>query len=298
MAASTEYGSNELAMLRSDARVEYLEDDAVGAVDVEKLIARLAVDSDEVLCVSLAWIGTNGGLVQPAAAVGEACEVAGVPFLLDACQAIGQIVVDVKRVKCDALAGTGRKFLRGPRGVGFLYVRKGGWLGDAEPVMLDVCSAKLRKGGEGYDVALGRARWEGWERSVALWIGLGRAARYAVEIKMERVESRVIWLGGFLRRALGGIDGVTVMDLGVNGKNLVSSQCGIVSFKINFIDCTVVKERLAEMGANVSVSSWSSTRQNMTQRDINDVVRASVHYFNSEEELTRFVGFVDAVVKH
>lgn len=275
---------------RYGARVHFLENDASGAVDVPALAALLATrPATDFLCVSLAWIATNGGLVQRAAAIGEACAAAGVPFLLDACQALGQVVVDVQSVRCDAMAGTGRKFLRGPRGVGFLYVRADGCLADVEPAMLDIRAATLESDGEGYRLAEGSARWESWERPYALWLGLGRAARYAQGIGMERIEKRVAALAQFLRALLAENSKVVVLDQG-GGRE--GSRCGIVSFRLTGLDCLQVKNRLAGMGANVSVSSSSSTRRDMTQRGIADVVRASVHYFNTEEELTRVAGFL------
>ena len=71
--------------------------------------------------VAVSWIPTNSGLVQDVEAVGVVCEEAGVPYVVDACQAVGQIPIDVARLRCDYLSATARKFMRGPRGIGFMF---------------------------------------------------------------------------------------------------------------------------------------------------------------------------------
>jgi cysteine desulfurase / selenocysteine lyase len=288
LTTATEYGSNQLAIVqaarRFGATVEYLAEDGDGAVDIAALRRALGARGPRVLCVSLAWIATNGGLVQPAAAVGAACREYSVPLILDACQAVGQLCVDVRALGCDALCATGRKFLRGPRGIGFLYVRRGGAFASVEPVFLDIWSAALAAGGADYAVADGGRRFEAWERPVALWLGLGAAARYALDIGMPAIEARVLALGDRLRAEMAEVPGVVLLDRGRAGE-----RCGIVSFNVRGVPAASVQRALAEAGVNVSVSGWGSTLRDMEARGIETLVRASVHYYNNEEDVRALV---------
>jgi cysteine desulfurase / selenocysteine lyase len=298
---ATEYGSSTLpiaqAARNAGAVVRVLAEEDDGSVDVAALATQLHAAAEAgapVLCVSLCWVGTNGGLVQPAAAVGAVCAAAGVPFLLDACQAVGQLAVDVRALRCDALSATGRKFLRGPRGIGFLYVRADGPFATVEPVFLDIRSAAVRKGSGGleYDVQLGARRFEVWERSVALWLGLGAAVRYLHRVVgVHAAVRRIASLADLLREGLDEIDGVHVLDRGTAGQ-----RCGIVGFVVDGMEAAAVKKQLALDLLNVSVSGWGSTALDMERRGLREVVRASVHYYNSEEEVASFLDVLQCLL--
>lgn len=159
-------------------------------------------------------------------------------------------------------------------------MRRGSAFDEAEPFFVDVWNATLEKGGYSYQVAQGSRRFETWERPLALWLGLGAAVRYASDIGMASIESRVRDLGKLLRDRLRAIPGVTVLDLG-----LPENQCGIVSFNVSGIGAVEVKKRLLEANVSVSASKMTSTMADMEKRGIEGVVRSSVHYYNMEEEI-------------
>ena len=201
LTTTAEYASNYIPMRqvadRTGAAVVVVPDDEHGQVDVDRLTTML---DERVKLVSLVHVPSQGGLVQPAAAVGAACRAAGVPLLLDACQSVGQMPVDVGEIGCDMLSATGRKFLRGPRGTGFLYVRRG--LVEAlEPPLLDLHAAEWQPDGS-YRIRPDARRFENWECNVATKIGLGVAADYALDVGLEAICTRVRALADELRTRL------------------------------------------------------------------------------------------------
>ncbi|MCK2221989.1 aminotransferase class V-fold PLP-dependent enzyme, partial [Actinomadura sp. ATCC 31491] len=285
----SEYGSNAVAYLQQAARtgveVRVIDDDADGQVDLAHLERELAEPG--VRLVSMTHIPTQGGLVNPAPEIGALARAAGVPFLLDACQSAGQLRLDVDELKCDVLTGTGRKYLRGPRGTGFLYVRES-MMDRFEPAVLDIASATWTAPGS-YELAPDARRYETWEKNYAAVAGLGAAADYALGLGAAAVEARVLALGELLRRTLAGVEGVRVHDLG-------GRRCGIVSFTVAGMAADEVKDALAAERVNVTVSKDTSAQWDLPARGLSTVVRASVHYYNTEEEIEYVGSLVERLV--
>ena len=284
-----EYVSNVVAALqvaaRQGASVEVVEDDEHGQIDVADLEARI---DERVRLVALTHVPTSGGLVNPAAEVGRVARAAGVPFLLDACQSAGQLPLDVADLGCDVLAFTGRKYVRGPRGTGVLYVRRA--LAELlEPPFVELASVTWT-GPDRYELVPGARRFETWERSIAGLLGLGAAIDHALEWGLEAIAVRVSVLAEGLRERLGAIDGVAVHDKGLR-------RCGIVTFTVDGLESGEVKRRLADQRINTSVSSPSSAQLDLPARGLGHVVRASVHYVNTEEELDRVAEAVASLAR-
>jgi len=282
-----EYASNYLAFLHA-ARTRGLEilvapDDATGALDVEALEG--LVDHRTRL-VAITHVPTNGGLVNPAEAVGAVARRHGVPYLLDACQSIGQLDVDVDRIGCDFLSATGRKFLRGPRGTGFLYARRS-TTAAFHPPMIDLHAAEWIADGE-YRLRPDARRFENWERNVAGVLGLGAAVDHALEVGLPVIEARVRALATRLRELLADVPGVTVRDKG-------ERPCGIVTFDVAGVPAADVVHRLRANGVNTSVTTATSTRLDFERRGLPDLVRASPHYVSTPGELRRLAAEVAAL---
>jgi cysteine desulfurase/selenocysteine lyase len=275
-----EYASNMLAFLqvaqRTGASVEVVPDDESGAIDVAALASMI---DDRVKLVALTHVPTNGGLVNPAASVGAVTRRAGVPYLLDACQSAGQIPLDVESLQCDMLSATGRKFLRGPRGTGFLYVRRQ-WIERIEPPFLDLHAASWTSANT-YEIRRDARRFENWESFVAGRLGLGVAVDYAAGFGLEEIQGRVTRLAQILRVSLSQIAGVTVHDRG-------AVKCGIVTFTVDDEAAATTQLRLRASNMNCSVSPAEYARIDMDSRGLKALVRASVHYYNTEEEIARF----------
>ena len=282
--SEAEYGSNFIAALQCRRRrgcgVRVVPNDAHGQLDVEVLETMLRDRSRGRgrTVVAVTHIPTSSGTVNPAADIGAACARHGAPFLLDACQTIGHLPMDVKAWGVTWATGTGRKYLRAPRGSGFLYASEEG-MALAEPGFLDNWGAEWAAMGE-YELHPTARRYESYEMSVAAKIGLGVAASYALEVGPEAAAERIQGLAERLRALLQEVPGVVVHDRG-------QQLCGIVSFSKTGCGAQRLKERLAAQGINVTVSRRPSTRADFERRGLEEVVRASVHYFNVEAELER-----------
>ena len=131
---------------------------------------------------------------------------------------------------------------------------------------------------EQYELRPDAKRFENWENNYAGRLGLGAAADYALTIGMQPIWQRIDVLATRLRSGLADIGSVQSRDIG-------AERCGIVTFTVGDLSSAAVKDELAARGINVSVSGPSSTLIDALRRDLPPIVRASVHYYNSEEEV-------------
>ncbi len=277
----SEYTSNYMAYLhlaaQRDLTIDVVPDDPHGSLDVEALERSL---DDDVRLIAMTHVPTSGGLVNPAAEVGRVARDAGIPYLLDACQSVGQMPVDVGAIGCDFLSTTGRKFLRGPRGTGFLYVRDE-WAERLHPPTVDLGGAGWTRR-DAYELKPGARRFETWEASRALRLGLGAAIDYASDLGLEAIWDRIRMLAEHTRRELSALPSVDLHDLG-------RTRCGIVSFSVAGADPADVKADLARRGIHVELSYVADTRLDLEDRGLTTFLRASVHYYNTEDEIGRLV---------
>jgi cysteine desulfurase / selenocysteine lyase len=281
LTVEAEYAANYVAYLqvakRTGAVIEVVPGDSYGEIDLDALERMI---DGRVKLISITWIPTNGGLTQPAAEVGAVARRHGIPYLLDACQAIGQMPVDVQAIGCDMLAGTGRKFLRGPRGTGFLYVRRDllGWL---EPPVIDHFAAPWVVP-DRYELRDDARRFETWENNCAARLGLGAAVDYALALGLDAIRERCRLLAGRLRAGLGEVGGVRLLDLG-------RDPSAIVSFSVEGHEAGAVVRSAALAGITIGASDPSSTLLDARARGLPPIVRAAPHYFNTEDDIDRLV---------
>ncbi|MFT7558590.1 MAG: cysteine desulfurase/selenocysteine lyase [Flavobacteriales bacterium] len=294
LTAKSEYVSNYLALMHlaktKGIEIQIIPNDEYGQVSVEALSEALngtlnnEVNS-KVKLVAITHVPTQGGLINPAKAIGELLKNHKALYLLDACQSVGQLHLDVNDIACDILCGTGRKFLRGPRGTGFLYVSQR-VVENLNPPFVDLQSAQWLDI-DHYVLHANAQRFETWEGHMAGKIGLGCAIDYALAIGLLNIEARVVSLGAALRKKLSSIPGVELHDLG-------KQQCGIVSFTKHGVAPSELCAFLVEQGVNTSVSSGAYARLDLPERGIDDLLRASLHYYNNENEIERFCELVES----
>ena len=280
LTCQAEYASNYLAFLHAakykGVIIDIIPNDDFGQLDVEALRGKI---DNQVKLIAVTHVPTQGGLINPVKEVGSIAKQYGIPFLLDATQSVGQMPVDVQELKCDFLCATGRKFLRGPRGTGFLYVSKK-MIQNCVPSFIALHSASLIQF-DSYELKNNASIFESWEQNIAAKLGLKTAIQYSLDLGLAETWKRIQYLAKLLRQSLIEIDGIKIQDLGFN-------KCGIVSFTYKDKSSTDLKNYLAAKNINVSVSFQEYAPLDLPQRKITSLIRASLHYYNTEEEIFLF----------
>ena len=285
----SEYGSNVLAYLqvaqRTGAEVVVVPDDEHGQLDVAALTDLV---DERTKLVGVSHVPTSGGLVNPVAAIGRVAKQAGALFLVDATQSVGQFPVDVDTIGADLLTGTGRKFLRGPRGTGFLWVRDEA-LDRLDPFVAEIASATW-DGARGFRWVAGARRFESWENSYLNLLGLGSAVHQALDLGIDEIGDRTRALGDALRSRLDALPGVTTHDLG-------EVRCAIVTARVDGMTAEDVAAALAAQQINVSTTLGSHTPFDDEVRAVHPLVRLSPHYYTTDDELDRAAQAVGALAR-
>ena len=285
-----DYISNQLAYLslarRHRVEVRRAADLPAGGADPQSVRELLRHPRARLLAVT--WVPTNSGLMQPVEALGLVAEEAGVPYLVDACQAVGQLPVDVARLRCDFLSATGRKFLRGPRGIGFLYVSDRALQRGDFPLYIDMRGADWVSA-DNFAPAPDARRFENWEFAYSLVLGQGEAARYALRVGVERGGGRARALAATLRGKLGQLEGIRVLDRG-------SELAAIVTVQVSGWDARDLAKLLRTRGVNTAASLRAYAVIDMDEKRAETALRLSPHYYNTEEEVDRVVEQLQALV--
>jgi len=272
-----EYVSNVLGLLNAQNLygivIKPISNDKDGNFPIQALEAAITARTK---LIAITHIPSTAGNVLPAAEIGEVARKHNILYLLDACQSVGQIPVDVQAIGCDMLAVTGRKYLRGPRGSGFLYVRR--QLLDKLKLLFFDGRTVSSLNQQGFVVRPDARRFEWYEKNPAVVLGLQKAVEYALNIGVERIWQRTRDLALLFRQRLGQIDGIVVHDQG-------DVLCGIVTFSVTGITAAEVRAKLAEKNINVHIGFAKATLYYMNRKGLDGIVRASVHYYNTEEEI-------------
>jgi selenocysteine lyase/cysteine desulfurase len=279
LTSRADYASNQIMYLslarRRGIEIIRAPDATEGGIDPDAV--RSLVTHRRPSLVALTWVPTNSGLVQPAEAVGEICHAAEVPYLVDACQAVGQMPVDVEALHCDYLAATSRKFLRGPRGIGFLYVSDRALAAGAHPLLVDMHGASWTDP-DAFALAPDGRRFETWEMPYALVLGLGAAVAYALEVGISTAHQRAWALAAYARERLARVPGVRVLDRG-------PALCAIVTVQPAGRDGAGVKLALRARGINTSSPDREDAVIDMDEKRVSSALRISPHYYNTAEEI-------------
>jgi selenocysteine lyase/cysteine desulfurase len=279
----SDYTSNQIQYLalhrRIGVEIIHVPDLPEGGADASALAKILASTPREGTkrIVAMSWVPTNSGLVQDLEAIGSVCEEHEVPYIVDACQAVGQIPISVERLRCDYLSATARKFLRGPRGVGFMYASDRALARGDHPLFVDMRGARWTAP-ESYEVADSAKRFEDWEFPYALVLGQAAAARYALELGIGNAQSRAWELAARLRNRLENIDGVRVLDRG-------ATRCAIATAAFDRIDAREVVKHLKTLKINTVSSLREFGQLDFGDKHVDTAIRLSPHYYNTESEV-------------
>jgi selenocysteine lyase/cysteine desulfurase len=290
LTSRNDYISNQLMYLslasRLGVEIVRAEDTPAGGVDLQSVRDRLRARRPRL--VAMTWVPTNSGLVQPVEEIGAICQEMEIPYLVDACQAVGQIPVDVNRLHCDFLSATARKFLRGPRGVGFLYVSdralQKGW----HPLYVDMRGADWTLD-DRLVLRDDARRFENWEFAYALVLGLGAAARYAVQTGVGPAGEYARKLAAHAREKLAALPRVRVLDHG-------AELCAIASVEVDDVNAQEVVARLREQAINTSATFREWAVLDMTAKQATSAVRISPHYYNTLREIDTAVAAIEEFV--
>jgi selenocysteine lyase/cysteine desulfurase len=290
LTSRADYASNQIMYLslarRRGVEIVRAPDAPEGGVDADEV--RQLVSRRRPALVALTWVPTNSGLVQPVEDVGRICQEAGVPYLVDACQAVGQMPIDVQRIGCDYLAATSRKFLRGPRGVGFLYVSDTRLEAGAHPLLVDMHGATWVEA-DAFDLTPDARRFETWEFAYALVLGLGAAAAYALDVGLATARDRARELAAYARTRLATVPEVRVLDRG-------PELCAIVTAAVAGRDAKEIKLALRARGINTSSPEREDAVIDMDEKQASSALRISPHYYNTKEEIDTAVEGLEEVL--
>lgn len=283
-----EWGGNlanyQRAAQASGAVIEVMPCQSDGSVDAAALANRI---DNRVRLISLTWLPANGGLINDAVAVGKVAAAAGIPYLIDAAQALGQIPVDVQALQCDVLKSAGRKHLRGPRGTALLYVRRS-FQSQLQPAWVDVSSAPIEV--NGYNLRNDARCFETSETAVALLSGLAESIQLALDIGVERIAGTVATLARELRQRLAHGPSVSLHDLGNDVKS------GLVSFNLRCYEAMALKNRLAQQRIYIGANGLAYTPLDMQSRGLHSIARVSLSYLNTLEDVEKFAGALERLV--
>ena len=288
LTVEAEYVSNYIAYIHmareKGVSIEVIPSGDDGNVQLDVLEKMI---DEKVKLVSATHVPTNSGLVNSVAAIGNIARKHNILYLVDACQSAGQMPLDVKKIKCDMLSATSRKYLRGPRGVGFLFVREK-IIKKLHPPMVDL-EAATWKSERDYELRPDAKRFENWENNYAAKLGFGAAVDYALGIGLENIQQRINELADNMRSHLEKINGVKTHTISEH-------QCGIVTFSAEGHEAVDIVKKLRERGINTSVSQPNSTLLDATKNKLPDLVRASVHYYNDEDEIEKFLNVLKLAI--
>lgn len=287
--SNDDYASNQIQFLSLQKRfgitIKRIKTLANGDIDIAHFQELITQKTPKL--VAITHVPTNSGLIQNVEAIGEICYQKAILYLVDACQSVGQLVVDVQKIKCDFLSATGRKFLRGPRGTGFLYVSDRALAKGLSPLFIDGGGAVWTKEQE-YQVLPTARRFQTWEKPYALMMGLTTAIQYATTIGLANIEAYNEQLMQRLKHNLAAIPNVKIFDKG-------AKTCNLLTFRKGDKSAPAIQKVLNEHSVfhGLSTKEWGVI--DYGKKGVDWTVRLSPHYFNTLEEMDRLAEIIESI---
>ncbi len=290
LTSNEDYYSNQMTylVLKERAGVELVRVSSVktGEIDLEAM--EKAIQLHRPKLVSISHIPTNSGLVQPVEAIGDLCKKHDILYLVDACQSAGQMVLDVQKMKCDFLMSAYRKWMRGPRGAGFLFVSDKILDLKYTPTTLDGSAASWTAPNK-YELVDSALRFQFWELNYGVLLGAKAATDYALNIGLDHIENRVQELASYTRKQLSSLPNITVQDNGIK-------KCGIVTASFQGIPQSNIKSALNQHHINCSFATKGHAVIDMNKKGIDWALRISPHYYNTEGEIDKVVSVLSNLI--
>jgi selenocysteine lyase/cysteine desulfurase len=289
LTTENDYSSNQIAFLSMQKRLGIklfrardLPEGGVDIADFERLLRQY-----QPVLAAVTHVPTNSGLVQPVEAIGEICRRYGTWYLVDACQSAGQMPLDVQAIGCDFLSATMRKYLRGPRGAGFLYVSDKALDAGLELLLPDIRGAVWSQA-DAYETAITAQRFEYWEKPYGLMLGSRAAVDYALQVGLEWASGRINELAALTRAGLSEIPGMRVLDQG-------EVICGIVSANSERHSPGQLMEHLQKANINCRTAPRAAAQIDLGRKGADWILRVSPHYYNTEEEISRMLEVIRSI---
>ncbi|MBK9734284.1 MAG: aminotransferase class V-fold PLP-dependent enzyme [Saprospiraceae bacterium] len=257
-------------------RIKNLDNGDIDLIDAEEKMVTC-----KPILVSITHVPTNSGKIQPVEKIGELCATYDIWYIVDACQSVGQIIVDVKKIKCDFLSATGRKFLRGPRGTGLLYISDKALNAGLEPLMIDMRGAKWNSE-QSYSPIDTARRFELWEVSYSNLMGLTEAIKYANQIGLGNIQSANLKLINLLKSTL-------IQNIDIHLTEEGSRSASIVTFSSRSKPLEYFVQKLNDANVSYGVGYREFALIDFNKKDVDWVIRLSPHYFNTEQEIMNTV---------
>ena len=282
LTTSNDYASNQIAFLslkkRMGLNLQRVPNLDNGLIDIEKMERLIQIHEPKL--VAITHVPNNSGLIQNVSEIGLLCEKYSILFMVDACQSIGQMPVNVKEIKCDFLSATMRKYLRGPRGAGFLYASDKVLKSGLFPLIPELRGASWNLEND-FDIVPTARRFEDWENNYGSMIGATEAIKYAIDVGPDKIYNRVSTLAEYLRENLQK-KGWKVLDRGLN-------LSGIVSCDASHLDAHVICREMRKKGFQFGVADRNFALIDFIEKDVKHAFRISPHYYNTKEEINKFI---------
>lgn len=297
-----EYANNYIMMLRAarqcNCRIEFIRLDEGGDISLSHLSELIDAWGKDIRVISVTHVPTHNAIINPVEKIGQLIRSAKTSgaladtavYMVDACQSVGQMPVDVQNIRCDVLTICSRKFLRGPRGVAAIYFRKETLdreiaSNNAEPTFLNIPGFTWVQE-HSYEMRRDGRCFETWESNYSAKTAFGRAINYYMARDPIGVERYVTGLAAHLRKVLRNVNGVSLTDVGAN-------KSALVTFSMKGLPANGILHELEANNINVSIIDRRTAHINMNKRQQHFLLRSAVHYYNTKDEVEKFAQLID-----
>jgi cysteine desulfurase / selenocysteine lyase len=280
---SSEFGTNLITLFNyaklNDFKVCVIKCDINGSFLIEEIENKL---KEGAKLIAISHAVAHGSIINPVEEIGKLAKKYGAYYIVDGCQTVGQIKVDVQSIQCDAYMTTGRKWLCGPRGTGFLYVKSSSQM---RTTQLDLASADLI-----FDDNLNLIRievrndakqFELWEKSFANLLGLSSAIEECLESKIEVISVKIQELSNKLRFAASSNENIKLI-----GKTI--SLSGILGFYLDdYSKESYVQNEFDKFDLRISTMSDWDCPMHFPKNGANKIFRLSPHFYTDNDTIEK-----------